>query len=153
MESLKKCADPRSKLGSASEIPRSHQISIARVSSCEDEVLQARLVLGRRSGTSEYLARFNEAEAGLLIFEEWPSYAFGLVYELQVLKPYRRLGIGVQLLKHADALALGKGFSSIRLQPRSLDRTHVTDQALVQWYGKHGYVVDELDVGWMRKAL
>lgn len=148
-----KSARTHVELAHASTALQGDHVSIAKVSCIEDAFLQSRLIAGRRPGTSEYLACSKGAEVGLLIFEEYPNHAFGLIYEVFVLEPYRRLGIGLQLLKHAEELARNKGFSSVRLQAKSLDRLNVSDQALMQWYGKNGYLAEECDAGWMRKSL
>lgn len=127
--------------------------SIQQAQEIINSVLRARAAQGRRPGTAEFVAFLNDQEAGLLVFERFPSNSIGVVYEIYVLEQFRGKGVGQQLLDHSEALAREDGYLHLRLMPRSLDHEFISDQALASWYGKNGFKPDSDSSMWMQKIL
>ena len=115
--------------------------------------LRERVEKGRRPGTREFVALIDGVEAGLLIFEHFPNYYLGFVYEIYVLEKFRAIGVGNQLLLRAETIAIDSGCKTLRLTVRSLDRQFIDDEDLMSWYGRKGFIRDAGDSGGMQKNL
>ena len=126
---------------------------IEETDAAEDPFLQERLKRGRLPSTQHFVARVDGAEAGLLIFEHWPTRSLGVVYEINVLARFRSNGVGNRLLAHAHTLALESGYQTLRLQARSLEQERMNDETLLSWYGRKGFVREPDDPGCMQKDL
>lgn len=105
------------------------------------------------TGTKNFVAWADGAEAGLLVFDHWPTHPIGIVREINVLMEFRSNGVGSRLLSHAHTVALDSGCKILRLQARSLDQEHIADDYLLSWYGRKGFVRDSADSCWMQKIL
>jgi len=76
----------------------------------------------------------------------------GFIYEIFVLPPFRRQGVGRSLLFYAEEYALRLGCNSIRLKPYTLD-DNFKQSDLLDWYVKEGYCRTPGDQEHMVKAL
>lgn len=101
-------------------------------------ILRERIERGHCCRSQEFLALMNGEEAGLLSYEDWRDKAFGFIYEIFVLLPFRQQGVGASLLSQAEHYACQLDCKSIRLKPYALDQE--TDQSRLRaWYTKMGY--------------
>ena len=116
-----------------------------------DSMLLQRVVAGRLDRTVEFLAVFEGHEAGLLVFDHWPSNGIGIVHEIYVLPMFAGRGIGKKLLAHAQNHATNHNCSVVQVTARSLDATRFSDEELVRWYGRHGFKKTELHGSKMEK--
>lgn len=127
--------------------------SVQQVQDILNPLLRERAGLGRRPGTSEFVAFLDGLEVGLLVFEHHPRRSTGVIYEINVLEEFRGKVVGQALLDYAESLARGDGYVHLRLMPRSLDREFISHQALASWYGKNGFRPDGNSSIWMKKSL
>ncbi|WP_277960746.1 GNAT family N-acetyltransferase [Pseudomonas sp. RIT-To-2] len=91
-------------------------------------------------------------EVGLLIYEDWKEPQ-GYIYEIFVLPAFRGEGVGAWMLKQAERLARELGCTSVKLEPSSLDREQYTNDALIKWYERKGYVQCDLERSKWIKSL
>jgi len=115
--------------------------------------LRERIAHGKRPGTREFIALSEGVEAGLLIFEYFPSSSLGFVYEIYVLEEFRGLGIGNLLLSQAENAALESACKVLHLTARSLDQKFIKDENLKSWYGRKGFIRNPSDSSEMLKSL
>lgn len=130
-----------------------HSFKVEETHAANHPFLQERIEKGKRLGTKEFVALIDGVEAGLLIFEHFPDYSLGLVYEIYVLEKFRENGVGNLLLSHAETVALDSAYKTLRLSARSLDQEFINDESLMSWYGRKGFNRDDSDPGWMQKDL
>lgn len=118
----------------------------------QNEVLRERLEGGRSPKTEEFIALYDEAEVGLLIYEDWglPS---SFIYEIFVIHEARNNGIATLLLAHAEMIAAQLGRNSIRLIARSLCLRSLSHVELSAWYARKGYVECVSEEGQLEKFL
>lgn len=119
----------------------------------KNSFLRERIAHGKRPGTREFVALSEGMEAGLLIFEHFPSSSLGFVYEIFVLKEFRGLGIGNLLLSQAEDVAIESACKVLRLTARSLDQEFIKDDDLKSWYCRKGFIRNSSDSGDMLKSL
>lgn len=115
--------------------------------------LRERIAHGKRPGTREFVALSEGVEAGLLIFEHFPSSSLGFVYEIYVLEEFRGLGIDNLLLSQAETAALKSACKVHHLTARSLDQEFIKDEDLKSWYGRKGFIRSPSNSGEMLKSL
>lgn len=117
-----------------------------------DLCLRERYVRGHSLKAHTFVVLWNGVEVGLLIYEDW-GLPQGFIYEIFVLREARRAGIGAWLLAQAERIASELGCVSVKLTARSLDREQITDEALIAWYERRGYVRCDLDSSDLTKSL
>ena len=127
-------------------------VEISDPSDVENDLLRERVLAGRTSKTSHFIALRDGVEAGLLIYEDW-GRPEGFIYEIFVLPDFRRSGIGTWLLSYAEIVSLQLGRTSVRLIARSLARNELSDEVLTSWYESMGYVRSPLEEGMLEKPL
>lgn len=103
-----------------------------------DITLRKRAEKGHCSRSQEFVALLNGQEVGLLSYEDWSENQLGFIYEIFVLPPFRRQGIGEALLSHAESYAQQLGCKSVELKPHPLDQKPDKKQ-LISWYMKASY--------------
>ena len=130
-----------------------HSIKIEETHAVNHAFLKERIEKGMRPGTKGFVALIDGVEAGLLIFEHFPNYSLGFVYEIYVLEKFRGNGVGNLLLSHAEAIALDSTCKTLGLSARSLDQEFINDESLMSWYGRKGFNRDDSDPSWMQKDL
>ena len=128
-------------------------VKVEQARDVTDPTMRERVKQGQSPRTEEFVVVVNGQEAGLLILESTTSDLTGVVYEIYVLEPFRRAGVGQHLLSHAETLGREKGWNVIRLMPRSLDRDQISDQVLKTWYYRNGFRPDPTNSSWMQKNL
>ncbi|WP_276610606.1 MULTISPECIES: GNAT family N-acetyltransferase [Pseudomonas] len=104
-----------------------------------DLCLRERYVRGHSTKTRTFVVLQDGVEVGLLIYEDW-GLPQGFIYEIFVLREVRGAGIGAWMLGQAESIASEIGCMSVKLTARSLDREHYSDEALIHWYERKGYV-------------
>lgn len=130
-----------------------NSVKIEEAHAVDHPFLRERVAKGKRPGTKEFVALTDGVEAGLLIFEHFPNYSLGIVYEIYVLREFRGQGVGNLLLARAEAAALDSECKTLRLMARSLDQEVINDETLASWYSRNGFDRDVSDPGWMQKSL
>ncbi|RQO62215.1 GNAT family N-acetyltransferase [Pseudomonas sp. KBW05] len=115
-------------------------------------VLQERYYKGSSPKTHDYIALSNDAEAGLLIYEDWGT-PVGFIFEIFVVSDFRKRGIGNWILSQAEVVAAELGNTRIRLDARTLDPEQMSHNDLATWYQSKGYVWNNSKVGTLEKAL
>lgn len=118
----------------------------------KNELLRGRVMQGRSSRTREFIALREGVEVGLLIYEDW-GRPEGFIYEIFVLRDFRKSGIGSWLLSQAEQIAAGLGRTSVRLTARSLDQVEQNDEHLITWYEGKDYVRCPTEKGALEKRL
>lgn len=118
----------------------------------ETEILRGRVMQGRSSWTREFIALRDGVELGLLIYEDW-GRPEAFIYEIFVLRDFRKSGVGSWLLLHAEQVAAGLGRTSVRLTARSLDQVELDDEDLTTWYEGKGYVRHAAESSDLEKQL
>lgn len=125
---------------------------LGNIETPRSSVLRARVKVGKCAVSIEFVARMDENEVGLLIYEDWREKSLGFIYEINVLAEYRGQNIGRQLLEFAEQYALSVGCASIGLQAYALDQA--TDQKRLRaWYVGVGYTPEAMGSDRLRKAL
>lgn len=114
--------------------------------------LQERYCKGSSPKTHDFIALLGDAEAGLLIYEDWGNPE-GLIYEIFVLSDSRKRGVGNWILSQAEDIAAELGHTKIRLDARTLDRDHMSHNDLTAWYQRKGYVWFNSEICRLEKAL
>lgn len=114
--------------------------------------LQERYYKGSSPKTHDFIAMSSDAEAGLLIYEDWGTPE-GFIYEIFVVSDFRKRGIGNWILSQAEIIAAELGKTKIRLDARTLDPDHMSNNDLATWYQSKGYVWINSKVGMLEKAL
>ncbi|MGF6153822.1 GNAT family N-acetyltransferase [Pseudomonas fluorescens] len=117
-----------------------------------DLCLRDRYVRGESPKTQTFVVLRDGAEIGLLIYENW-GLPQGFIYEIFVLREARGGGVGAWVLAQAERIASELGCTSVKLTARSLDRNQYTDEALVSWYERKGYVRCDPDGSDLTKSL
>lgn len=115
-------------------------LKILRVSSPSDlrsTTLREREERGHCAKSQDFVASLDTEEVGFLSCEDWTARKPGFIYEIFVLPPFRRRGIGSSLLSFAENYALTLGCKSIRLKPHSLDH-ELAQSRLIVWYKSAG---------------
>lgn len=77
----------------------------------------------------------------------------GIVYELFVLRNYRKRGIANWALSQAESIAVNLGRTKISLDARTLDRDELRQNDLAAWYIRRGYVWLNPETGRLEKTL
>ena len=127
-------------------------VEMADSDELKSEVLRERVLKGKTPNTREFIIFLDDEEGGLLIYEDWgrpESY----IYEIFVLHNARKHGVGTWILSQAELVALELGRTSISLTARSLCREELSDEELVSWYEKHGYVRSSVEKNTLKKHL
>jgi GNAT superfamily N-acetyltransferase len=88
--------------------------------------------------TKLYVGRVDDQEVALLVVDFWPPPEPLRVYEIFVVDPARREGVGSELLLYAEQLAVQSGNTEVELHARSLD-DRIRTSILVAWYRRRGY--------------
>ena len=114
--------------------------------------LQERYNKGSSPKTHDFIAMSDDAEAGLLIYEDW-GHLEGFIYEIFVLSNFRKRGIGNWILSRAEDIAAGFGHTKIRLDARTLDQHQMSHNDLATWYQSKGYFWLNSEIGRLEKAL
>lgn len=115
-------------------------------------ILLDRVMKGRNDKTQEFLILCENSLVGLLIYEhEVGIYDF--IYEIFVLRDFRKLGIGTWILSYAETIAIARGKDGVRLQARSLYQDELNNADLTAWYEKKGYVQSSLGNDILEKAF
>lgn len=114
--------------------------------------LRERYRKGSSPKTHDFIALSDDAEAGLLIYEDWGNPE-GFIYEIFVLSGFRKRGVGNWILSQSEIIAAELGNTKIRLDARTLDPGHMSHNDLATWYQSKGYVWLNSRVGTMEKAL
>lgn len=130
-------------------------ITTSEISASEDLLnpcLRERYDQGRNPRTQTFVVLRDCVEIGLLIYENWGPPE-GFIYEIFVLSEDRRGGVGAWVLGEAERLAIDLGCTSIKLTARSLDRDQYTDETLISWYERKGYVRCDPGGSDLRKSL
>ncbi|MFY1664392.1 GNAT family N-acetyltransferase [Pseudomonas sp. Pseu.R1] len=117
-----------------------------------DLCLRERYLRGYIPKTRSFVVLRNGAEAGLLIYEHGEA-SEGYIYEIFVLPEARSGGVGAWVLAQAERIASELGCTSVKLTARSLDREQCTDEALIAWYERKGYVRCDPDSSDLTKSL
>lgn len=117
-----------------------------------DAMLSERVVNGRLDRTVEFLVTEGGKEAGVLIFDHWPSTSIGIIHEIYVLQAFRGKGVGTKLLTFAERYAVDNKCSSLQLTARSLDSGFMSDSHLREWYSRQGFRGDDSDRSMMKKV-
>ncbi len=118
----------------------------------KNEILLGRVMQGRSPKTREFIALRDGVEAGLLIYEDW-GRPEGFIYEIFVLRDFRKGGVGTWLLSYAEQIAAQLGRTCVRLTVRSLDRDELSDEGLTSWYEEKGYVRSAIERDMLEKRL
>lgn len=92
-------------------------------------------------------------EAGLLVFDHWPSHGLGIIHEIYVLPKFKGRGFGATLLAYAQVHAMSHGCSTLQLTARRLDPERFSDDQLVEWYSRHGFTLMDAQALTMIKRL
>ncbi|WP_160105604.1 GNAT family N-acetyltransferase [Pseudomonas izuensis] len=116
------------------------------------EVLRERIVKGKNPNTREFLILLNDEEVGLLIYED-SGHPQSFIYEIFVLRDARKGGIGTWILSQAERVATELRRTSICLTARSLYQDELSDEDLVSWYEKQGYIRNSVERNRLEKAL
>lgn len=114
--------------------------------------LQERYCKGSSPKTHDFIALSDDAEAGLLIYEDWGTPE-GFIFEIFVVSDFRKRGIGNWILSQAEVIAAELGNTKIRLDARTLDPDHMSHNDLAAWYQSKGYVSINSEIGTMEKVL
>jgi GNAT superfamily N-acetyltransferase len=99
-----------------------------------------------------YLVRRRGEEVGFLWYMAFPSEKYLKVQEIYVAKEFRRQGIGLQLIGHAETLARRRKYEGLTLTPRPLD-PEIDTERLVAGYEKQGFVKVDAERRIYRKLL
>lgn len=118
----------------------------------KNEVLRERILKGATPNTRDFIILLNDDEAGLLIYEDW-GQPQSFIYEIFVLSDARKHGIGAWILSQAELVAVGLGRTSVSLTARSLCQDELSDEELVSWYEKQGYVRSPVEKYTLGKQL
>lgn len=102
------------------------------------DVLRERAIHARGRNERQFLALIDGFEAGYLSYDDLPPLNIGVLYDLLVLQPYRRCGIGSALVHHSETLARDLGRRRMRLCPKAFDSS-VSQEWLESWYRRKGY--------------
>lgn len=114
--------------------------------------LQERYYQGSSPRTHDFIALSGDAEAGILIYEDWGG-SEGWIHEIFVLNDYRKRGVGNWFLSQAEDIAAGLGNTKIRLDARTLDPDQMSHNELAAWYQSKGYVWINSEIGTLEKVL
>lgn len=114
--------------------------------------LQERYCKGSSPKTHDFIALSGDAEAGLLIYEDWGNPE-GWIFEIFVLSDFRRRGVGNWILSQAEEIAGGLSNTKIRLDARTLDPAQMSHNELAAWYQSKGYVWINSEIGTLEKVL
>lgn len=126
------------------EINSSHEI--------KNEVLHERYLKGKSPKTRDFIVSLDGTEAGLLIYEDWGKPE-GFIFEIFVLKMFRKHGIGSWILSEAERIAADLSHAKIRLDARSLDLDEQSHEELATWYQRKGYIRVNIEIGTLEKTL
>ncbi|MGV8888152.1 MAG: GNAT family N-acetyltransferase [Pseudomonas sp.] len=118
----------------------------------KNKILRERLLQGKTSNTREFIASLDDVEAGLLVYEDWER-PDGFIYEIFVLRDARKRGIGAWVLSQAELVAARLGRTSISLTARSLYQDELSDEELIAWYERKGYVQSAVERNALGKSL
>lgn len=118
----------------------------------KNEFLRQRILQGKTSNTREFIVLLDDEEVGLLIYEDW-GRPEGVIYEICVLRNARRCGIGTWILSQAELVAARLGRTSISLTARSLCQDERSDEDLIAWYERKGYVRSAVERNTLWKYL
>jgi len=127
-------------------------VEICSPDEVKSEVLRERVLKGKNPHTREFLILLDDGEVGLLIYEDWGRHQ-SFIYEIYVLRDARKGGIGAWILSHAELVAHGLGRTSISLTARSLYQDELSDEDLVSWYEKQGYIRNSAERNTLEKSL
>jgi ribosomal protein S18 acetylase RimI-like enzyme len=85
-----------------------------------------------------YLVRKAGDEVAFLWYDVFPTEVYLVLYELFVARAFRRQGIGSELIQHAEALAIERGYKQILVRPEPLS-DEMTREQLIAWYERLGF--------------
>lgn len=125
---------------------------IANLTELQDSTLRVRATRAHCTRSLEFIALVHGEEAGLLSYEDWSDKESAFIYEIFVLPPYRRQGLGTALLLHAEQQAAQLNCKSVRLKPHALD-IEPNGAHLKSWYVRQGYQEVADDPEHMEKFL
>lgn len=118
----------------------------------ENPVLRERYRRGSSPKTLDFIVLSGASEAGILIYEDWGTPE-GFIYEILVLRDFRKRGIANLTLSQAELIATELGHTAIRLDARTLDPEELSHDDLAAWYGRRGYVWLNSEAGRLEKVL
>jgi len=113
-------------------------VEILQVTDLKNQTLRERAERGHCGRSKEFVAYQDGEEVGFLSYEKWSNKMPGFVYEIFVLAPFRRQGVGRSLLSYAEDYAFRLGCKSIRLKPYPLC-SDFKQSELLDWYIREGY--------------
>jgi len=113
-------------------------LPISSIDEIREPELLARAGKAFRSDSLLLLARISDEEAGFVVLEWYPSRQVAFIYEVYVLKEFRRLGVGSALVVQAAAFAKNASYPVVWLRPRPLE-AEIDDEWLSAWYVRLGF--------------
>lgn len=127
-------------------------VEVVDVLDVKSELLRKRAIQGRNSKTRDFVVLRDSVEVALLIYEDWERPE-GFIYEIFVLRDFRKSGVGAWILSYAEQIAVHLGRTSMRLVPRSLFQDELRDEDLTSWYERKGYVRSSIEKDMLEKRL
>lgn len=118
----------------------------------QNQILQERVIRGRNGNTQEFLILREDIVAGLLIYEGGRRQ-HDFIYEIFVLQEFRGCGIGAWALAYGEQIAVRFGKAGVRLIARALSLDSLSDDDLIAWYGRRGYVQSATESGMLEKLF
>ncbi len=109
---------------------------------------------GRAMYTHHFLVFDDDDEVAFVSLDLYPvamKKPF-VIYELFVTRECRERGVGTQVLEMIEATAMEKGYRSIILKPKPLDKD-ITEERLVAWYKKRGFTLGPNNAGFLEKRV
>lgn len=91
--------------------------------------------------------------AGFVVLEPKLDSGEGIIYELGVLRSYRRAGLGGLILDASEDILWARGDMWALLRPQSTDREGPNNEVLRAWYISRGYEDHPLGSSFLRKRL
>lgn len=99
-----------------------------------------------------YVVFRDVVEVAYLSFDLLPNADFLVLYELFVAKPFRRQGLGTEILRQAEAIAREHGRSRILIRPKPL-ALDISREQLQLFYQERGYQPVTEDRGLYQKLV
>jgi len=91
--------------------------------------------------TQHYIVCEDNIEIAFVSVDLWPVDKPFALYELFVAREHRNKGIGSEVLRQIEKMAIEKGYRQIVLTPKSIDKDcdNRTQCQIMQWYETRGY--------------